>query len=93
MFLNWLKKKLTKEKPPKVLIWGVLDGPVRAEDVVGDNEEGTVGLILKISMNDEVKNVEFWFDTFDQAYEIVKHFHKSIEPLELNMKEFELVSE
>jgi len=88
---NWLKKKFVKEKP-KVLIWGILDGPVRAEDMnSGDYDEGTVGMILKISVDDEVKNAEFWFENFEQAYEIVKHFHKSIEPLELNMKEFELV--
>ena len=88
--IGWLRRKF--QKKPKVLVWGIIEGPVRAEDIPDcDYEEGAVAMILKISVDQSVHNAEFWFNNLDEAYQIIQHFNKSIEPLELNMKEFEVV--
>lgn len=98
--LNWLNKLFRKEKEAKkeegakVLVWGVLEGPIYASDIPdAPFSDESVALILKISVGERVESAEFWFDNLGDAYEIVEHFYYKIEPLELNMKEFELVQQ
>lgn len=88
--LGWLKSRF--QKKPKVLVWGIMHGPIRGEDIPDfEGDEDSVAMVLKISVDQSVHNAEFWFNNLDEAYEIIKHFDHSIEPLELNMKEFEVV--
>jgi hypothetical protein len=48
-------------------------------------------MVLKVADNTHVFDAEFWFDHMDDAYAIVKHFQTSIEPINLNIKEYEYV--
>tara|TARA_R100000935_G_C2703558_1_gene111265 strand:- start:128 stop:364 length:237 start_codon:yes stop_codon:yes gene_type:complete len=62
-----------------VKIWGVLEGPMGMDD---DGELVYVNL-CKIEIDGKVEHVEYYFDNFDDAYEMVKHFQTKIEPLEV----------
>ena len=91
---HWLKKKfLRKDLPlsePKLLVWGVLQGPIEAREVQDpDYEDPAVMMVVKVSEGLKVFNAEFWFNDMIEAQVIVDHFKDSINPLELNMKEFE----
>ena len=94
--IDWFKK-LFKKPPPfteKVQIWGVVEGPVMGSDIPDCMfPDEAAGLVLKVSNGKDVFDAEFWFDSLDDAYQIVRHFQSSIEPIELNMKEFELVQD
>lgn len=40
-------------------------------------------MLCKVEVNGEIDAQNFWFETFDEAYEWKKHFDKNIEPLEI----------
>jgi hypothetical protein len=44
-------------------------------------------LVLKVSRGEDVFDAEFWFDDFDEAYVLVKHFQTNLNPIVLNNKE------
>jgi hypothetical protein len=91
--IEWIKS-LFKKPPPEMKIWGVVEGPIRAEDIPdSDFPDGSVGMVLKVSQGKDVFDAEFWFDSLDEAYPIVRHFQTNIEPMKLDMKEFELVKD
>ena len=75
-------------------IWSIIEGAKRAEDLDYDELDGldvsdiAVRLILKISVDSEVFDIEAWFDNIGEAKHIIDHFIKSIEPLPMNLKEF-----
>lgn len=94
--IDWLKSFF--KKPPPVTntmqIWGVIEGPVLASDIPDcDFPEEAAGLVLKVSNGKDVFDAEFWFNNLDEAYEIVRHFHSSIDPITLDMEEFEHVED
>ena len=86
---NWLKKLRAPKEPPKVstnkmLIWDVIEGPIDIDDLPDEMPEGHNFLnVCKVEIDGEIVHVNFWFETFDQAYEWVKHFDKSIDPIEM----------
>lgn len=86
--LKWLKnllKEPQEESDPKLMIWGVLEGPLYSQDVPeSDFPDDSVMLVMKVSRGKEVFDAEFWFDTYDEAYALVKHFDSSIKPIEIN---------
>jgi hypothetical protein len=89
--IEWIKN-LFKKPTPGLQIWGVIEGPILAEDVEDcDYPEGAVGMVLKVSHGKEVFDAEFWFDNLDEAYVIVRHFQTEINPIPLDMKDFEHV--
>lgn len=88
---GWLKRRLRKNQPDgseagdTTMIWGVQQGPVFAHDIPDCGfPDDSVMMLLKISIGEEVTDAEFWFDNMDDAYVIVSHFNKSIEPIPLN---------
>lgn len=88
--IKWLKKKFQKKR--KFLIWGIIEGPIRSEDIPDSPYgPGSVLMIMRFSDGSKVGDAEFWFDSFDDAYKIVKHFHYSIEPIQMNAKDFDIV--
>ena len=94
---KWLKSWLPKPKPqPLFQIWCILEGPISVDDMPEDEipetaTDTSVFMVLKVADNSHVFDAEFWFDHMDDAYAIVKHFQTSIEPINLNIKEYELV--
>lgn len=86
---NWLKNLRKKKTPPKVstetmLIWDVIEGPIDIDDLPDEMPEGHNFLnVCKVEVDGEIVHANLWFETFDEAYEMVKHFHKSIEPIEM----------
>lgn len=66
----------------QVKIWDVQSGPYT--DLDPDGEEYYYNL-CKIEVNGKVLSREYYFDSFDDAYEMVKYFHKNIEPIELEI--------
>lgn len=74
----------------KVLIWDVIEGPFRREDFDEDElfNEGIpdhLNFMLFVRIEDEgvIDTVNFWYDTEEEVYEVVKHFKSKIEPLEV----------
>lgn len=96
MFERLKKLFSPKKESPKLQIWCILEGPILAEDMPDDEvpEDATdesAYMVLKISDGDRVFDAEFWFDDMDDAYEIVTHFGKSIDPINLNVGDYEHV--
>jgi len=48
-------------------------------------------MVLKVSLGKTVMVAEFVFDNLNEAYFIVEHFTHSIEPMEIDAEDFELV--
>jgi hypothetical protein len=93
--MKWLKDLFVRNKKPEdievapesedFMLWGVVEGPVDADDIPDSGfPSGAVCMILKASEGGEVFDVEVWFDSFDEAYLILKHFDETIEPIKLN---------
>ena len=43
--------------------------------------------VCKVEKDGKVFDMELFFDSYNDAYELVKHFSKSIDPLELELNE------
>jgi len=72
---------------PKKLIWGIVEGPFHISEVEDPEEEDMEWMmVLKMSVGDEVKEVEVWLPTYEQVYHLKNYFDKNIEPLELEEK-------
>jgi hypothetical protein len=88
--LNWLRKKFSRreKEPSQTLLWGIVEGPIAAKDIpdCGFPPESTM-LVLKVSRGEEVFDAEFWFDDFEEACVLVKHFQTNLNPIVLNNKE------
>lgn len=65
----------------KAKIWDVVDGPFPADIPIAPEVHYN---LCKIEVDGKIEHTEFFFNTFDDAYEMVKHFHKSIEPIEVD---------
>jgi hypothetical protein len=100
---NWLKKwamdvfdlQMIEPIPSNdAQIWSIIEGARRAEDLDDEELDGldvsdtAVRLILKISVDSTVFDIEAWFENYDEAKHIIDHFNKSISPLPMNLGEF-----
>lgn len=100
---NWLKKwaidvfdlQMIDPIPSNdAQIWSIVEGAKRAEDLDYDELDGldvhdsAVRLILKIAVGSDVFDIEAWFENYGEAKHIIDHFNKSIEPLPMNLGEF-----
>ena len=82
---------LTDTTEGKVLIWDVIDGPYHRDDfdedeliAIGVDDNLEYFIVVKLQDGDSVGIVNFWLETDEEAYEIVRHFQNNIEPLEVN---------
>jgi hypothetical protein len=73
-----------------VLIWDVIDGPYLREEFDEDvlYEDGipeylNAMLVVKIEEDGKVGNVNFWYETEEEAMEIKQYFNSNIKPLEV----------
>lgn len=79
-----------EEDTSKTMVWDIIEGPFNREDFPQEELEG-MGipdnwnwmLVAKVSEGDKVGQINLWYDTLDEAYEVVKYFTANIEPLEL----------
>lgn len=53
----------------------VISGPYDDED------EGQIWNLCLVEIEGELVEVELYYDSFDDAYEVIKHFKSSIAPL------------
>ena len=71
-------------KDSRVTIHSVLDGPYTQGDL-GVNWDGPYEaeayLLVKLEYNGEVSDVEWYFETVEEAFVWVRHFKQSIEPI------------
>jgi hypothetical protein len=85
--------KHTYTKPTtnkKVLVWEVLEGPyLRDEFDEDDLHEGGIPigldamLVVMVEEDGVIDTVNFWYDTEEDALEVVKFFKANIGPLEV----------
>lgn len=64
-----------------VVIYGIVEGPYHSSDIPEWNEDDCWILLCQVENSYggfEVEELTFW--TFDDAYEIVKHFKQNITP-------------
>jgi len=80
----------TQGTTAKVLIWGVVDGPYLREDFpeeelyeAGIPPDADAMLVCKIEENGQVFQVNYWYESMDEAYEVKKYFDTNMEPLEI----------
>ncbi|MAO25308.1 MAG: hypothetical protein CMJ25_31590 [Phycisphaerae bacterium] len=71
-------------KPVK--IWDVISGPYPCEHPDIDFH-GTHFNLCKVEVNGKIENIEYFFESFDEAYEMIKYFSKNIEPIELEVED------
>lgn len=78
-------------KGKETLIWEVIEGPYHREafdedELLSIGVDDNLGcfLVVKLQEDGEVGVVNFWVETEEEAYEIVKHFKYNIEPLEVS---------
>lgn len=68
----------------QVKIWDVISGPYPC-DLPG--VEDVHFNLCKIEVDGKVESMEYFFDSFNDAYEMVKYFQKNIEPIELEFED------
>jgi|TARA_R110000803_G_scaffold60685_2_gene120056 hypothetical protein len=72
----------------KIKIWGIIEGPTSVSEFNEDYEvpEGSEYFMLcKVEIDGELEADNFWFEDFNDAYEWVKYFSNTAEPLILDM--------
>lgn len=70
------------DKPFKV--YNVIEGPINTHDIpFWDDEHGWLMVCLVEQDNGALMEEEIIFDTFDEAYEVVKWFKSQIAPHEV----------
>lgn len=74
----------------RLLIWGVIEGPFNREDFDEDElfNEGVPDhlnsmLVVRIEDDGVIYLADFWYETEDEALEVVKYFKANLEPLEV----------
>ena len=70
-----------------IKIWDILHGPISREDSEDADDypdECDHMLVCKVEIDGELVVADYWFQNYEDANEWVKHFSKSIEPLEVN---------
>ena len=71
-------------KDTDITVHSVLDGPYTQGDL-GVNWDGPYEaeayLLVKLEYNDQVSDVEWYFETVEEAFTWVRHFKQSIEPI------------
>lgn len=92
VLLKMTTKKLYTEPTTnkKVLVWEVLEGPyLRDEFDEDDLHEGGIPigldamLVVMVEEDGVIATVNFWYDTEEDALEVVKYFKVNIGPLEV----------
>lgn len=82
---------------PTVKIWHIIDGPFGLGDIpeeewpfidsygnrVEDYDEH-VYLVAKVEYEGQVSDVEYWFEDFNSAYDVVKKLKTQIDPVVMN---------
>jgi len=71
----------------EVKIWGILEGPTVVEDFSEDYdapEGATYYMVCKVEIDGKLEEDNFWFEDFNDAYEWVKYFKDTAEPLLLD---------
>lgn len=72
------------------LVWGVLEGPYSREDFPEEELED-MGIplnwnwmiVAKVQEGSKMGTINLWYDTLDEALDVVNYFKKHIEPLEI----------
>jgi len=86
-----LKKPLVKTvNEGTVLVWDVLEGPYLRDEFDEDDLHADgipIGLdamlVVLVQEGDEMDTVDFWYDTEEDALEVIKFFKAKIGPLEV----------
>jgi hypothetical protein len=96
--LIWLSGRLGKRAietdqiraTNKTLIWDVIDGPFSRDDfdeydllAEGIPPDLNSMLVVRIEEDGVMDTVNFWYDTEEDALEVVKYFKWHMEPLEI----------
>lgn len=97
--INWIKRLLRKKEPSQdrqptsaktTKIWGVLGGPIHRDEIpeeellaAGIPPDAEAMLVCRIEEDGEIGFVNYWYPSFDDAYEVKKYFDVNIEPLEV----------
>lgn len=76
-----MSNQMTKTNPPTIRIYNVTEGPFHPSDydAFAEEDEWVVVCLVETAAGALVEE-EICFDTFDQAYEVVKYFKRQIKP-------------
>ena len=69
-------------------MWHIMEGPIAAESVpaldLDPDRPEWANWMMVIKIEDEDGNIiddTFWFETLDEAYDLVRHFKSTIDPI------------
>jgi hypothetical protein len=82
-FKQLLNRRNRPEPKPPLLIWGIVSGPYHREEVEDGDDELEWMLLMKVSIGDEVKHSQVWFESYEHVYQMQKYFNKNLEPIEV----------
>lgn len=77
-------EKVEEDEGVYLIIWGVTEGPFTLYgDLAEEDEEVPYYNLCKVSVSgdSEVFHTEIHFDSFQTAYNMKRHFDKSVEPI------------
>ena len=89
--LAGLRDEGEDEEDDKISVYCILDGPYTQDDLEehwDGPQEAEAYLLVKVEYQGEVQDVEWYFETTNEAYEWVKHFKKSIEPIVIHSGDY-----
>tara|TARA_R100000030_G_scaffold88252_1_gene72135 strand:- start:195 stop:437 length:243 start_codon:yes stop_codon:yes gene_type:complete len=66
----------------QVKIWDVISGPYPCD--IPDSVDVHYNL-CKVEIERKIIHMEYFFDSFNDAYEMVKYFQSNIQPLEIEI--------
>jgi len=75
----------------KILIWGILDGPFSSDDFpeedlyeMGIPDDWNYMIVAHVQTGGKLGSMNFWYETLDEAYDVINYFKNNIEPLEVD---------
>jgi hypothetical protein len=90
---NWLFPTSEEEEEeddiPYLIVWGVIEGPFTEYGELSEEDEDVPYYnVCKVSVDGEVFTTEIYFDSFESAYNLKRHFDKYVEPIYIPLGEF-----
>jgi hypothetical protein len=82
-FRRLLNRKNKPEPSPPLLLWGIISGPYHRTELEDEDDGLEWMLLMKVSVGDEVKHSQIWFDSYEQVYQMQRYFDKNMEPIEV----------
>lgn len=75
-----------EKEVPTMKIWGITEGPFHASELDDPNipDDLEYMMVCKVEVDGSIIQKEFYFNTHEEAYHLVKYFSSNIKPIEVS---------